>query len=245
MPVETNINRRWEQGMPHHPRSEALYRIIADMDLRFGDDYFCFKSGGDGDNGEHLMYLLDIHFETEDENNPNHDYYFMKSDDPEDDLLFYIVHKRYWHLRHCIYDQSISGDVTVPASFAEVSESTFETESENGIQELTNAGFTYLENPFWNSLVVLQPTIGGIRFRVDLHADTQEWKDRMLANAGIVQHPFATLADLWDRLQTWAATFGGTVGHFNAYGTGCYAYLIDQAVLNGLPPTHPGGDLDD
>ena len=32
---------------------------------------FCFKSGGDGDNGEHLMYLLDIHFEQIDKKNSN------------------------------------------------------------------------------------------------------------------------------------------------------------------------------
>ena len=61
--VETNITIRWEEGMPHHPESERLYKILSDMDFHFGGDYFCFKSGGDGDNGEHLMYLLDIHFE--------------------------------------------------------------------------------------------------------------------------------------------------------------------------------------
>jgi hypothetical protein len=33
------------------------------LDFIFLDDYFCFKSGGDGDNGEQLMYLLDIYFD--------------------------------------------------------------------------------------------------------------------------------------------------------------------------------------
>lgn len=56
------VDQRWEQGIEHHPRSEAigaaLRRINADnawpMDLEFG---------GDGDNGETLLYLLDIYFE--------------------------------------------------------------------------------------------------------------------------------------------------------------------------------------
>jgi hypothetical protein len=56
------VARRWEEGVPHNPRSEALARAIADIDLENGD-YFCFKFGGDGDNGEELLYLLDIYFE--------------------------------------------------------------------------------------------------------------------------------------------------------------------------------------
>lgn len=56
------IGERWEKGIPHDPRSVALYRAISDLDFTEGGDRFCFKSGGDGDNGEHLMYLLDIHF---------------------------------------------------------------------------------------------------------------------------------------------------------------------------------------
>lgn len=62
---ELSVERRWEQGIPHDPRSEALYKSIAELDFEYGD-IFCFKSGGDGDNGEHLMYLLDIYFERED-----------------------------------------------------------------------------------------------------------------------------------------------------------------------------------
>jgi hypothetical protein len=63
--VETNITKRWESGTPHHPKSVALYKQIETLDFKHGGDYFCFKSGGDGDNGEHLMYLLDIIFENE------------------------------------------------------------------------------------------------------------------------------------------------------------------------------------
>lgn len=63
--VETDINKRWEAGMRHHPQSERLYKIISTMDQKYGGDYFEFKNGGDGDNGEHLMYLLDIYFEQQ------------------------------------------------------------------------------------------------------------------------------------------------------------------------------------
>ena len=65
--VETDINKRWEDGLPHHPDSEKVYMLIAEADEKYGNDFFCFKSGGDGDNGEHLMYLLDIIFEQGEE----------------------------------------------------------------------------------------------------------------------------------------------------------------------------------
>ncbi len=62
--VETNITKRWESGTPHHPKSVALFKVLEGIDWKHGGDYFCWKSGGDGDNGEHLMYELDIYFET-------------------------------------------------------------------------------------------------------------------------------------------------------------------------------------
>ncbi len=57
------INERWEQGVPHDPRSEAIARGIAEIDFNECGDSFGFKFGGDGDNGETLMYLLDVYFE--------------------------------------------------------------------------------------------------------------------------------------------------------------------------------------
>jgi len=61
---------RWEAGLDHDPRSEALYRFLADYDLEFGDDSMGFKAGGDGDNGEALMYLLDEYYAALDSENP-------------------------------------------------------------------------------------------------------------------------------------------------------------------------------
>ena len=54
---------RWEEGLDHHPMSERLGRFLADHD--FGDygDCFRWKFGGDGDNGEALMYQMDAFFE--------------------------------------------------------------------------------------------------------------------------------------------------------------------------------------
>lgn len=61
MPKELTIDQRWEQGIEHDPRSEALFKSIRKIDYKNGD-HMCFKAGGDGDNGEHLMFLFDIHF---------------------------------------------------------------------------------------------------------------------------------------------------------------------------------------
>jgi hypothetical protein len=66
-PKKNRINERWENGVPHDPRSEKIYEKLAKLDYEECDDSFCFKSGGDGDNGETLMYLLDLMFEDEDE----------------------------------------------------------------------------------------------------------------------------------------------------------------------------------
>lgn len=58
------IGERWERGIPHHPQSQELYTFISHLDFHECGDYFGFKSGGDGDNGEHLLYLLDEYFES-------------------------------------------------------------------------------------------------------------------------------------------------------------------------------------
>lgn len=60
------VEGRWEKDIPHDDRSIRLYESIAKIDYDNGDT-FDFKAGGDGDNGEQLMYILDIHFAREDE----------------------------------------------------------------------------------------------------------------------------------------------------------------------------------
>jgi hypothetical protein len=61
-----DLSDRWSKGIDHHPKSEELVRMLADIDWLLFDDYFCWKIGGDGDNGESLMYELDIIFDLMD-----------------------------------------------------------------------------------------------------------------------------------------------------------------------------------
>ena len=46
----------------HNPKSVELYEFTSKLDFENGD-YFCFTSGGDGDNGEVLMDLFDCYFD--------------------------------------------------------------------------------------------------------------------------------------------------------------------------------------
>ena len=57
----TSLNR-WEDGIEHHPMSNRLIKFLIEHDFNDNGDYFCFKFGGDGDNGETLAYLMDAFF---------------------------------------------------------------------------------------------------------------------------------------------------------------------------------------
>lgn len=57
---------RWENGIPHHSKSKELMEFISEIDFNVYGDYFCWKTGGDGDNGETLMYQMDAFFEAKD-----------------------------------------------------------------------------------------------------------------------------------------------------------------------------------
>lgn len=61
--LELTDLHRWEDGIDHHPMSERIVRFMAEHDIYDYDDHMCIKVGGDGDNGEHLMYLMDAFFE--------------------------------------------------------------------------------------------------------------------------------------------------------------------------------------
>lgn len=58
----TDLNR-WEEGIEHHPMSLRLMQFLSTHDFNDYNDYFCWKMGGDGDNGESLMYQMDAFFE--------------------------------------------------------------------------------------------------------------------------------------------------------------------------------------
>jgi hypothetical protein len=57
---------RWQNGINHHPKSNQLVRDLAALDFEYFNDYFCWKVGGDGDNGETLMYQMDLLMELYD-----------------------------------------------------------------------------------------------------------------------------------------------------------------------------------
>lgn len=69
--IEMDSNVRWENGMDHHPMSKRLMNFLSHYDFAFQEDAFCWKIGGDGDNGELLMYELDVFFEILDKSNEN------------------------------------------------------------------------------------------------------------------------------------------------------------------------------
>lgn len=58
-----DTNKRWEQGISHHPKAEEIMNLLKVSDWIFGDDYFDWNVGGDGDNGETLQYSLSVYLE--------------------------------------------------------------------------------------------------------------------------------------------------------------------------------------
>ena len=64
--AKPTLTERWEQGIDHDPRSVAIYKHIEKLDFEECGYSFCWKSGGDGDNGESLMYLMDDYFWEQD-----------------------------------------------------------------------------------------------------------------------------------------------------------------------------------
>ena len=58
---------RWEQGIEHDPRSEEIVRAMARLDWEHYNGALDIRCGGDGDNGESMMYLLDYYFAEKDQ----------------------------------------------------------------------------------------------------------------------------------------------------------------------------------
>ena len=61
-----NLKNRWAEGIIHHPKSKELMEFLQTIDFTIYNDHFCWKTGGDGDNGEQLMYQMDAYFEAKD-----------------------------------------------------------------------------------------------------------------------------------------------------------------------------------
>ena len=61
--TQSIIQERWERGIPHNPLSIIIVHALEAVDFRFFNDYFGIKVGGDGDNGETMMYIFDAYIE--------------------------------------------------------------------------------------------------------------------------------------------------------------------------------------
>lgn len=64
----TSIDR-WGTDVPHHPESIRLMDFLGQHDFIDCQDSFCWKRGGDGDNGETLMFQMDAYFELREQDN--------------------------------------------------------------------------------------------------------------------------------------------------------------------------------
>ena len=67
--MSISLAERFKDCIEHDPRSIKLYEFISQLDFNEAGDSFGFCSGGDGDNGEHLMYLMDCYFAAKDDGN--------------------------------------------------------------------------------------------------------------------------------------------------------------------------------
>ena len=54
---------RWGNGVNHHPMSRRIMEFISEHDMEDYSGHFDWKYGGDGDNGEQLMFEMDAFFE--------------------------------------------------------------------------------------------------------------------------------------------------------------------------------------
>lgn len=54
---------RWTEGAEHHVMSKRLMRFLQEHDAEDYGMHFDWRMGGDGDNGETLMYQMDAFFE--------------------------------------------------------------------------------------------------------------------------------------------------------------------------------------
>ena len=60
---DPTFQQRWENGKPHHPMSISLMKHMIEVDSSNGSP-LDLKMGGDGDNGETIMYLMDSFWST-------------------------------------------------------------------------------------------------------------------------------------------------------------------------------------
>jgi hypothetical protein len=173
---------------------------------------------------------------------PASHYYFAVDHPDEDDpewTQFLLVHRRYWHMEHCLWDGGVHGNPPIPEGFSEVSGATFEYAGTGlrGRRKLLDAGFVELASevpgPF-SRMHVVRLANRGDRYFVSVTFDSAELRDRFWGWAeGNTE--FDSISGYCDRLREWGEDQGLAVGTFNHYGSGCYAYVMERAVYDSLP----------
>jgi hypothetical protein len=58
-----SAERRYDDGAEHHTKAVKLMEFLMDYDYQEMGDSLGWEVGGDGDNGESLLYALSVYFE--------------------------------------------------------------------------------------------------------------------------------------------------------------------------------------
>lgn len=67
-----SVDERWELSIPHEAQSLKLMEAVLKADKEYGGKYLNFNEWAEGDNGKHLLYLLDIHFNPTGKSDPTY-----------------------------------------------------------------------------------------------------------------------------------------------------------------------------
>lgn len=192
--INPTTGDRWVAGVPHDPRSKDLYAILDRSDYLYGGDYFQWNSGGDGDNGETLMYGLDRYFWARDHGTIENDLAVVGGPADEagrpvaiGDILLFKEHKKYTR--------------TIEAFPEEVRDIAFGDKVDSFLAQ--NKGLVPVVQDIISYLRgVLEPS-EGVRFQVTKDRDSGEsllWVMLVGSNESLFDRLDRILSDFWVHL---------------------------------------------
>ena len=168
-------------------------------------------------------------------------YYFIRTEECERFIM--IVHKRFWHRHHCVYDSHIKRFLELPQEFFEVQESFFTYEGEGGIRRgkklLRELGFTELKS-FHSARVSHRCEIDGKTCNVGTCCDTPELSALLepfsLSHREYAERGGMKFADI-AAYQAWieALAPGAVFEIISTYSGGITACLMHKEVAAALP----------
>lgn len=68
--IDRLFDCRWEDGIDHHSISYNIISFMEALEIETGEYLVDIRTGGDGDNGESMMYLMDPLWEKLEEYDP-------------------------------------------------------------------------------------------------------------------------------------------------------------------------------